>query len=84
MNISRTEKSIFSNSCSFKQFSVAMVHTTYLRQLKIGYKKSPEKFEAIQGMRFYCLDKDCYPKICHKNLLKKFLEKIKNENSTIN
>ncbi len=71
MDISRN-KSIFSNPCSFKKFSVSMVHSQYISQLKSIYKKSPQKFEGIKKVS--CHDKDCYPKTCHKRILERFIK----------
>lgn len=85
INISRSEKTIFSNPCSFKKFSVSMSHTAYMAQLRKAFKHNPSKFEGIKDATFVCKDPDCYTKICHKKLLKNFLDKkFKNENQSIN
>lgn len=85
IDISRSSKTIFSNPCSFKKFSVSMVHTAYLAQLRAAFKHNPSKFEGIREATFICNDPDCYTKICHKNLLKNFLKKkFKNVNISTN
>ena len=75
INLSRNKKHIFSNPCSFKEFSVSMIHTSYLAKLRWIHKHKPEQLEEIKHKKFLCLDGDCWPRVCHIKLLKNFLNK---------
>lgn len=76
LNISRTQKSIFSNPFHQKKLGLACAQTCFHRQMKRMFKQYPEKFYEIKSLELICNDEDCTPRTCHKKVLSRFLKKI--------
>lgn len=75
-DVSRTQKNIFSNPFHFRKLGIACAQTCYHRHLRRMYKLHPEKFLQLKECELICRDTDCFPSICHKKVIKRFLDKI--------
>ena len=78
INISRSEKNIFSNPYNYKKLGWSMARNCYHQHLLRMVKKYPKKFLEIEGEKLICHDPECYPKICHKKKIYFQILKLKN------
>ncbi len=81
IDISRIKKNIFSNPFNFQKLGIPMAQTCFHRQMKHNYRLYPLEFTVLkeqlrENAKLVCYDDDCYPSICHKLVLQRFLNKI--------
>ena len=81
MNVSRSEKNIFSNPYNYEKLGWSMARNCYYLHLKRMVKKYPKQFLELDGQKLICSDPECYPKICHINKIRIEIEKLKKLNA---